>query len=120
LRDCIAELVRQGHHAQLMIGDSTAPKIVGQVTALAPFDAIFIDANHTESYVRADFKNYGLLSKIVCFHDIGWNNPTPPGRLAIEVPKVWRELKEAYKDQATFLEIKRDTNHNGIGILQWH
>jgi predicted O-methyltransferase YrrM len=120
LRDCITELKRQGHDAHLLIGDSTAASIVSQVKALAPFDAIFIDANHTEPFVRKDFANYGQLSKIVCFHDIGWNNPTPPGRLTIEVPKVWRELKEAHKDQATFLEIKRDTNHNGIGVLQWH
>jgi predicted O-methyltransferase YrrM len=119
LRDCIARLKAQGHDAQLFVGDSTSDKIVGQVRALAPFDAIFIDANHTEPYVRKDFANYGRLSPIVCFHDIGWNNPTPPGRMAIEVPKVWRWLKEIYKDAAEFSEIKHDNGHNGIGIMQW-
>lgn len=119
LNDCFAHLKRQGHDAHLFIGDSTDEAIVRKVKALAPFDAIFIDANHTEPYVRKDFNNYGRLSKIVCFHDIGWNNPTPPGRMAIEVPKVWRQLKELHKDDATFAEIKRDNGHNGIGILQW-
>ena len=120
LQDCINHLKQQGHDAHLFLGDSTDPAIVQKVQALAPFDAIFIDANHTEPYVRKDFANYGKLSKIVCFHDIGWNNPTPPGRMPIEVPKVWKGLKELYKDQAAFSEIKHDNGHNGIGIMEWH
>ena len=119
LKDCIAHLRRQSHDAHLFVGDSTNPAIVEKVKELSPFDAIFIDANHTESYVRTDFKHYGRLSRIVCFHDIGWNNPTAPGKLPIEVPKVWNELKQTYKDHATFSEIKRDNGHNGIGIIQW-
>jgi Methyltransferase domain len=119
LRACIAHLKQQGHDAHLFLGDSTDAKIVTAVTELSPFDAVFIDANHTEPYVRKDFNSYGGLAPIICFHDIGWNNPTPPGRLPIEVPKVWRELKETYKDEASFSEIKRDHGHNGIGILQW-
>ena len=120
LQDCIAHLRRQLHDAYLFVGDSTDLAIVEKVKELSPFDAIFIDANHTEPYVRADFKHYGRLSRIVCFHDIGWNNPTAPGKLPIEVPKVWNQLKQTYKDHATFSEIKRDNGHNGIGIIQWN
>lgn len=119
LEACIAHLRRDGYDARLFLGDSTAPDIVERVTALAPFDAIFIDANHTEPYVRKDFANYGKLSRIVCFHDVGWN-PANPHKMPIEVPKVWAELKTAYRDQATFYEICHDNGHNGIGILQWH
>jgi len=119
LRGCIDELSRRGYEAKVFWGDSTSPMIVDLVRALAPFDVIFIDANHTEPFVRKDFANYGKLAKTICFHDIGWNNPTPPGRMAIEVPKVWQSLKAAHKDEASFREIKCDRGHNGIGILQW-
>jgi hypothetical protein len=105
--------------AHLFIGDSTSPAIVDHVKALAPFDLLFIDANHTESYVRKDFQAYGAMANIVCFHDIGWNNPTPPGRLPIEVPKVWADIKKVYQTAATFKEIKYDNGHNGIGIMRW-
>jgi predicted O-methyltransferase YrrM len=120
LNECFAHLSRQGHDAHLFIGDSTNKSVVEKVKALSPFDVIFIDANHTEAYVTKDFSSYGRMGNIICFHDIGWDNPTPPGRMAIDVPKVWRGLKETYKDQASFSEIKRDKRHNGIGILQWH
>jgi len=116
---CIDRLRADGFDAHLFLGDSTDPEIVKRVRKLAPFDAIFIDANHTEAYVRRDFANYGRLARIVCFHDIGWNNPTPVGRLAIEVPKVWAELKDIQGPYADFSEIRHDIGHNGIGILQW-
>jgi len=116
---CMNELRREGYDAHLFLGDSTNPDIVKQVVKLAPFDAVFIDANHTEQYVRRDFANYGRLGRICCFHDIGWNNPTPIGRMAIEVPKVWAELKDTHGQHATFSEIRHDIGHNGIGILQW-
>jgi cephalosporin hydroxylase len=119
LRSCIQQLRKYGFDARVFIGDSTSELIIDAVQRLAPFDCVLIDANHTEPYVRKDFANYGKLAKHCCFHDIGWNNPTPPNRLPIEVPKVWQELKLDLCDQATFREIKHDVGHNGIGILSW-
>lgn len=119
LEECIKHLNREGFDAHLFLGDSTAPDIVQKVSGLGPFDAIFIDANHTEPFVRKDFANYGKLAPIICFHDIGWDNPTPPGRLPIEVPKVWNELKMTQSKDAVFSEIRHDNRHNGIGILEW-
>jgi hypothetical protein len=119
LRNCVKALRALEFDAHLFIGDSTSPAIVDHVKALAPFDLLFIDANHTESYVRKDFQAYGAMANIVCFHDIGWNNPTPPGRLPIEVPKVWADIKKVYQTAATFKEIKYDNGHNGIGIMRW-
>jgi cephalosporin hydroxylase len=119
LKECAKHLRKLGFDSHLFLGDSTKPEIVEQVRKLAPFDCLLIDANHTEPFVRQDFLNYGKLAKYCCFHDIGWNNPTPPNRLPIEVPKVWAELKETFRDSAKFREIKHDNGHNGIGILQW-
>lgn len=122
LQNCVTTLRNRGYDAHLFIGDSTSEPIVERVKALSPFDLLFIDANHTEPYVRKDFGNYGTLAKIVCFHDIGWNpenDKTRPGRLPIEVPKVWADIKKVYQFAATFQEIKHDNGHNGIGILRW-
>jgi cephalosporin hydroxylase len=120
LRECVKQLVREGFDAHLFLGDSTDQKIISAVTALGPFDCVFIDANHTEPYVRKDFANYGKLGKFCCFHDIGWNQPTPKNRLPIEVPKVWADLKQTLGDAVKyFREIKHDNGHNGIGIIKW-
>jgi len=119
LRNCIDQLKRRGFDAHLFLGDSTAQPIIEAVQKLAPFDCVFIDANHTELYVRKDFAHYGKLGKYCCFHDIAWNNPTPPKRIPIEVPKVWKEFKELYRNEAEIQEIKCDVNHNGIGIIYW-
>jgi len=119
LRECARHLQKLGFNVHLFIGDSTAPHVVEGVRNLAPFDCVFIDANHTEKYVRTDFDNYGRLARYCCFHDIGWAQPTPPNRLPIEVPKVWKELKETFRDDADFREIKHDRGHNGIGIIKW-
>jgi predicted O-methyltransferase YrrM len=121
LKDCIRRLKEAEYDAHVFMADSTEPETVEKVKVLSPFDAIFIDANHTEPYVRKDFANYGKLASIICFHDISWNRPKPTGRMPIDVPKVWAELKQTYRDQASFDEIRRDPTgqDNGIGILQW-
>ena len=87
LTECVGELKRIGHDAHLFFGDSTSAKVIDEVRGLAPFDVMFIDANHTAPFVRKDFASYGQLARYCCFHDIGWNNPTPPGRMAIDVPE---------------------------------
>ena len=112
---CIAELNRRDLDAHLIIGDSTLPSIIDQVYRLGPYDACFIDANHTAPYVRKDFSNYRKIAKILAFHDIGFfrKNGMPPGKKPIEVPAVWNEIKKDYRH----IEIKRDAQDNGIGVL---
>lgn len=114
LKECIAALRKKGYDARLFLGDSTDPGIIDEVSKLAPFDACFIDANHTEPYVRADWENYGPLAKIVAFHDIGWiPRPEPTKKMPIEVPRVWNEIKVGYRHQ----EIRMCPRDNGIGVL---
>lgn len=114
LKQCISQLRDIGYDARLFLEDSTDSKVIERVRAIGPFDACFIDANHTEQFVRADWKNYGPMARIVAFHDIGWiARPLRPGKMPIDVPKVWNEIKTYYKHQECKLE-KRD---NGIGVL---
>lgn len=115
LEACIERLRGIGQDAHLHIGDSTAPEAIAFAERLGSYDCVFIDANHTEPFVRADWATYGQLGKMVAFHDIGWIEPPnfPAHKMKIEVPKVWAELKQHYEH----LEIKHDKGHNGIGVL---
>jgi predicted O-methyltransferase YrrM len=111
---CYQALRTKGYDAHLFLGDSTAPAMVEQVGALGPFDACFIDANHTEAFVRQDWANYGPMCRIVAFHDIGWDGrPLAPGKLSIDVPKVWNEIKGGFRHE----EIRLEPRDNGIGVL---
>jgi len=64
------DLCKHNRDAHVIIGDSQDAKVVSRVATLAPFDAIFIDGDHTRDGVRSDLANYGPMARIVAFHDI--------------------------------------------------
>jgi predicted O-methyltransferase YrrM len=113
LKECVKELRRIGYDAHSFLGDSTSAELVGKAAALAPFDCVFIDGNHTYDYVAKDWKNYEPRGKIVALHDIAWDRPVRPGRLPIEVSKLWREIKGGYRHQ----EIIAPGSEKGIGVI---
>lgn len=115
LEHCFAQLRKRGFDAHLIIGDSTDAKVIEKVYALGPYDAAFIDANHTVTYVRQDWMNYSKIVKLIAFHDINFFRAggMPKGKKPIEVPQIWNEIKNAYR----YVEIKHDIQDNGIGIL---
>lgn len=114
LEACIDALNDRGYDAHLILGDSTDAEVVKRVEAFAPFDACFIDANHTLPYVTQDWQNYGPMCRIVAFHDIGWlPRPEPSKKLPIEAPLLWNEIKGQYPHE----EIKLEPRDNGIGVL---
>ena len=116
LEDTIADIRKRGCAADIIWGDSTDPAIVASVRALGPYDAVFIDANHTLPYVTKDWENYGPMARLVAFHDIGWKNrPEPTGKMAIEAPILWNSIKGGYRHEEKCL----DARDNGIGVL-WH
>lgn len=116
LKNCADELRAKGYNTHVIIGDSTNKPIIAAAQKWAPYDLILIDANHAEPYVRADWKHYGPMGRIVAFHDISYNmGKNHPGKIhPIEVPKVWDEIKKGYRHQ----EIRMcPTPDNGFGIL---
>ena len=114
LEECHRELKKRGYDAHLFMGDSTDAEIVRKVELLGPFDLVFIDANHTEPFVRKDWANYGKLGKMVAFHDIGWiPRPEPSKKMPIEVSKVWNEIKSSFRSR----EIRYCSRDYGIGIV---
>lgn len=114
LEACVAELKNTfGYDVHAFYGDSTSDHIVASVRDLGPYDACFIDANHTEPYVRKDWANYGPMCRMVAFHDVGWIERVAPGKKPIEVPKVWNEIKRDFRHT----EIRMCPRDNGIGVL---
>jgi len=115
LQACAKALKDKGYDVHLIIGDSTDKKVIETVYSLGPFDACFIDANHTMDYVTTDWMNYSKVTKLIAFHDINFFRAggMKPGKKPIEVPQVWREIKKNYRH----VEIKHDKQDNGIGVL---
>lgn len=117
LRECIDNLVKRGYDAHLIIGDSTDQETIEKVRSLGPYDAVFIDANHTLPYIRRDWDNYGPMGRIVAFHDIGFFRAEglPRHKKPIEVPIFWQELKTEGRYRTH--DIRRDKQDNGIGVV---
>lgn len=113
LRECCADLKGRGYDVHLVTDDSTKPEVVWSVTLLGPFDAIFIDGNHTLPMVTKDWENYRGIGKIVAFHDIAWDKQPRPNRLPIEVNKLWHTIKTPYRHQ----EIIAPGSDKGIGVI---
>lgn len=107
------ELRELGYFAEVFLGDSTAPGVIRLAANFAPYDAIFIDGNHTLPYVTTDWQNFGGMARIVAFHDIVWDRPVRPGRLPIEVRKLWLQIKGQYRHK----EIIAPGSEKGIGVL---
>jgi hypothetical protein len=111
----INRLKDAGYAAKLIVGDSTEPSTVFRTNLEAPFDAVFIDADHRPPAVWSDWRNYGPMARIVAFHDIGWFRTAAWTGKRIDVPQIWNEIKTAHR----FEEIKLcpTGKNNGIGVL---
>ncbi len=73
------------------------------------FDLCYIDGNHSYQWVKNDFMNIGIYSKICVFHDI--NNKRLP-----DVARFYNETKKSYH-HVEFLNPEKDRNM-GVGILK--
>jgi predicted O-methyltransferase YrrM len=98
LRANIEKIRELGLEAELFIGDSADPDILSAVTALSPFDLVFIDGDHRYEGVKTDWLNYGHLGKVVVFHDIVRH---PDG--ARNAPQVWRLWQEIEGNKSQFI-----------------
>lgn len=124
LQECVKKLRDNGYDSHLIVGDSTAPEIVEQVYKLGPYDAVFIDANHTTPYILKDWQNYGKVGKLIAFHDIAFlrEQGLDPGKKPIQVSQFWNEIKTKYRHVEFRHEAIRGNPgqrkcDNGIGVL---
>lgn len=97
----------------LIRGDSHDPatlELTRQYLGGNAADFLFIDADHTESGVRADYAMYSPLVRgggMIAFHDIGIKNPE------YGVRKLWGELSATGRSRA----ILGQPQAYGIGLL---
>jgi predicted O-methyltransferase YrrM len=124
LRQCVNEIKRRGYDCHLIIGDSTNASVIEKVSILGPYDAVFIDANHTTPYVTKDWQNYSGMGKIIAFHDIAFLREAgmDAGKKPIQVPQFWNEIKTKYrhveiKHEPIRGNVGRRKCDNGIGVL---
>ena len=74
-------------------------------------DFLFIDGDHTEAGVTADYEDYrGFVRPggLIAFHDILENQPLPTN----QVYQLWKRLKH----RAPTEELVTEGNHSGFGI----
>jgi hypothetical protein len=115
LGHCIKTLRKDGYDAHLITGNSLDLRIIEQVRGLGPYDTTFIDGNHKLMYVRSDWENYGPMSKLVAFHDIGWRRSVPASPNRIRVPEFWNSIKGSYRHREILLDPEQ--NAFGIGVI---
>jgi predicted O-methyltransferase YrrM len=97
----------------LINGDSHSPATLEQARKYLgnnSVDYLFIDGDHSESGVRADYQMYGSLVRpggIIGFHDIAVNTPQ------CQVIKLWKELVQSSRTRSIVASPPR----YGIGLL---
>ena len=98
----------------ILTGDSHSTDFAAEVekeVGGAQVDFLFIDGDHTEAGVEADYRTYRHLVReggIIAFHDIA-DNQDQPGN---EVQHFWKRLKQ----EAVTEEIIEDRGQTGFGI----
>jgi cephalosporin hydroxylase len=112
---------RERQTLHLIRGNSRDLETVRQVAALhsgEPIDLLYIDADHTEEGVRADFRLYSPLVRpggLIVFHDI-LPNPRNP---EVRVHRLWQELKHAGEAREwAFPDPSGGREGIGIGLLR--
>ena len=109
----LRDLTGRGYRVHAILGDSHDEAIIAEVRKHAPFDAVFIDADHSYSAVLRDWLTYGALAPLVAFHDIdGIGQHTKDGT-PVEVPELWADLEARFASKR-FVCAERGM---GIGVL---
>ncbi len=106
------DLSLKGYDIHVIIGDSADRNIVADVADVGPFDAIFIDGDHTYAAVMTDWNTYGPMARIVALHDI---DPLgrPEGSPVIAVARVWSDISPGLRSR----EIIGGKRGMGIGVI---
>jgi hypothetical protein len=103
------DLKKRGQNAIVIIGDSHSPEIVKNVGQYAPFDAIFIDGDHSFDGVRADWRNYGPMGRLIAFHDIH-ANIDKGASLFKELKQKYNHTKFAFYDRGGIAVLWTDSH----------
>lgn len=115
LEKAVAHLQTKGYKASLLFGDSQSAGTRRIVIGRGPFDAVLIDADHRYEGVRKDWELYGQLGPVIGFHDItGEGEREKVHGNPVEVPRLWREIKETGVETVEFVA---PGSKMGIGVI---
>lgn len=114
LTRAVRDLRQRGYDVEMVLGDSHAERTQRQVRAFAPFDALFIDADHTLEGVTTDWNAYRDMARIIALHDINGEGQIDKKRnLPIQVHVLWQKLREQHE----FRELVNPAAKFGIGVV---
>lgn len=107
----IMELAAHGFDVEGCLGDSRSPNAVAWAAQSAPYDAVFIDGDHSYEAVRSDWLNYGPMGRVVAFHDISGNQDG--------CVRLWKELTATHKTEefTASPEEQLPEGVQGVGIV---
>lgn len=91
-------------------GNTQSDGTIGAVARLAPFDFLFIDADHDYPMVSEDYrvyKNFVRFGGLIGFHDICPNQ---------EVSRLWNEIKSSGCDTEEII-VDQTRSWGGIGVI---
>lgn len=104
-----------GDRAYVLIGGSQDDAIVKVATDLGPYDAIFVDGDHSFAGVTRDYATYGQLAPLIAFHDIAGEKCSDREGNRVEVPQFWNDLKRTAPGEK--VEFIAPGSNMGIGVL---
>ena len=122
LKNCVETLKSEGWtNVHAIFGDSQSRETVDKILEISSrYDSILIDGDHRYKGVKDDWITYKPLAKnIVAFHDIageGVRQKSNP-RLVVEVPRLWREIKDRFKHEEIIDSVNEPQRPMGIGVL---
>lgn len=98
------DLKRRGQKTVVIIGDSHSSEVIESTRKYSPFDAVFIDGDHSLDGVRDDWHDYGPMGNLVAFHDIHAEDKGPV--------VLFNELKQEHRyEEFAFYD------RGGIGVV---
>lgn len=112
LKLAVDDLKKRGYDIHLIVGDSQSQEVADMVAELGPYDAAFIDGDHTFKGVSRDWSLYQDMAPMVAFHDIvGHGQFEKVSKNAVEVPRFWDYIKND-----NCLEFVAPNSAMGIGV----
>jgi predicted O-methyltransferase YrrM len=98
-----------------ILSHSQTRGVIGAVHSFAPYDFIFIDADHSYAGAKADWETYHYMVRpggIIALHDI---LPHPHDN-QVEVWRLWDEIKAEAGIDYRCEELVSDENQTEMGI----
>lgn len=118
LIECTKELEKLGYDVHFLYGKSDNAKIISVARKLGPFNAVFIDGDHTYEGVKFDWNTYSeMATHVVALHDVSFqwdsNMKYPPDHVG--VPKLWNKIVSSHPDAEVFFS---EGSNKGIGVVR--